>query len=202
MTKLLADVRDSIKAGGHKERTKRFPSGTRPDPSSPIHDGKPPAQHREEAQSLRAENSEHVPARSLPIAGVLAPPSGGRCIVGPAAMLPSAKCKISSGGWGMTAKAWCAISKAVEMVATTQGASQERAQAWLIQTCASGNVRARVSSSANRETQLADDGSMEIDMRSRSELLLAVGPVSPNIPGARRKTCFACTGLQVRSPPI
>ena len=79
----------------------------------------------------------------------------------------------------MTAKAWWAISKAVEMVATTQGDNQERAQAWLIQTCASGNVRARVC--ANRATLLADDDPMEIDMRSRSGLLLAIEPVSPNI---------------------
>jgi hypothetical protein len=81
----------------------------------------------------------------------------------------------------MTAKAWCAISKAVEMVATTQGASQERAQAWLIETCASGNVRARASSSANRATLLAADSSVEMDMRSRSRLSLALGPVPPNI---------------------
>jgi hypothetical protein len=85
----------------------------------------------------------------------------------------------------MTARAWCAISKAVEMVATAQDTSQGRAQAWLIETCASGNVRARVPSSANPVLLLADDGLMDTDMRSRRRLSLfrkrAPGPVSPNI---------------------
>jgi hypothetical protein len=70
-----------------------------PNPSSdsPIHDGKPPGQRGVEAQRWRAESSEHVAGEVFAIPGVLAPLCCGRYIVGPAAMLPSAKCKINSG---------------------------------------------------------------------------------------------------------
>jgi hypothetical protein len=43
----------------------------------------------------------------------------------------------------MTAKAWCAISKAVEMIKTAQNTSVGRAQAWLIEVCVAGNIRSR-----------------------------------------------------------
>jgi len=59
----------------------------------------------------------------------------------------------------MTAKSWCAISKAVEMIVVAQGTSQGRAQAWLIEACTSGNVRSRVpSASVNPAYLIADDG--------------------------------------------
>jgi hypothetical protein len=43
----------------------------------------------------------------------------------------------------MTAKAWCAISKAVKLIAAAQNTSLCRAQVWLIEACAEGNVRSR-----------------------------------------------------------
>jgi hypothetical protein len=43
----------------------------------------------------------------------------------------------------MTAKAWCAISKALKLIAAAQNTSLYQAQVWLIEACAAGNVRSR-----------------------------------------------------------
>jgi hypothetical protein len=43
----------------------------------------------------------------------------------------------------MTAKAWCAISKALKLIAAAQNTSLCQAQVWLIEACAAGNVRSR-----------------------------------------------------------
>ena len=54
----------------------------------------------------------------------------------------------------MTIKKWCAISKAVDMIATTLTMNVGRAQAWPIEACATGNVRSR----AHSVLLMADDG--------------------------------------------
>jgi hypothetical protein len=58
----------------------------------------------------------------------------------------------------MTAKAWCAISKAVKLVAAAQNTSVGRAQAWLIEACVAGNVRAREPWRDDPILLLPDDG--------------------------------------------
>jgi hypothetical protein len=53
----------------------------------------------------------------------------------------------------MTAKTWCAISKAVEMIKTAQNTNVGIAQAWLIEACSAGNIRSRhlSATAANRD---------------------------------------------------
>jgi hypothetical protein len=68
----------------------------------------------------------------------------------------------------MTAKAWCAISKAVEMIKTAQNTSVGRAEAWLIEACVAGNIRSRVPSSADSELLLNDNGPVSMDPRPGS----------------------------------
>ena len=71
----------------------------------------------------------------------------------------------------MTAKAWCAISTAVEMIKAAQNTSEGRAQAWLIEACSTGNVRSRADSILLR----ADDGSA---LRTGRPIWRVAGPVS------------------------
>jgi hypothetical protein len=68
----------------------------------------------------------------------------------------------------MTARAWCAISKAVEMIKTAQNTSVGRAEAWLIEACVAGNIRSRVPSSADSELLLNDNGPVSMDPRPGS----------------------------------
>jgi hypothetical protein len=84
----------------------------------------------------------------------------------------------------MTAKAWCAISKAVEMIETAQNTSVSRAEAWLIEACVAGNIRSRAPSSADSELLLNDNGPVSMDLRpgSRPGIISrrrAPEPVSP-----------------------
>jgi hypothetical protein len=69
----------------------------------------------------------------------------------------------------MTAKTWCAISKAVEIIRTAQNTSVGRAQAWLIGACVAGNIRSRVPSSADSQLLLNDNGFLSIDLRPGSQ---------------------------------
>jgi hypothetical protein len=85
----------------------------------------------------------------------------------------------------MTAKTWCAISKAVEMIKTAQNTSAGRAQAWLIEACVAGNIRSRVPSSADSKLLLNDNGPVSADLRpgSRAGIISrrrAPEPVSPS----------------------
>jgi hypothetical protein len=85
----------------------------------------------------------------------------------------------------MTAKTWYAISKAVEMIKTAQNTSVDRAQAWLIATCAAGNIRSRIPSFADSELPLNRNGLLSTDhLRSGSRPVIisrrrAPVPVSP-----------------------
>jgi hypothetical protein len=69
----------------------------------------------------------------------------------------------------MTAKTWCAISKAVEMIKTAQNTSVGRAQAWLIEACVAGNIRSRTPSPADSELLLND--SMDLRPGSRPGII-------------------------------
>jgi hypothetical protein len=71
----------------------------------------------------------------------------------------------------MTAKAWCAISTAVETIKAAQNTRVGRAQAWLIEACSTGNVRSRADSILLR----ADDGSA---LRTGRPIWRVAGPVS------------------------
>jgi hypothetical protein len=62
----------------------------------------------------------------------------------------------------MTIKKWCGIKKAIEMIATAQSTSVGRAQAWLIEACATGNIRSREPST----DPLTNDDLSEMDVRS------------------------------------
>jgi hypothetical protein len=84
----------------------------------------------------------------------------------------------------MTAKTWCAISKAVEMVKTARNTTAGPAQAWLIAACAAGNVRSRVPSSVGSEVLLNDNRCAGMDVRARGRPGIisrrrAPEPVSP-----------------------
>jgi hypothetical protein len=80
----------------------------------------------------------------------------------------------------MTIKKWCAISKAVEMVATTLRMSEGCSQSWLIEACATGDVRSR----ADSVLLTADDGTVGVDVPSgalrtgRPRIWRVAGPVS------------------------
>ena len=80
----------------------------------------------------------------------------------------------------MTIKKWCAISKAVDMIATTLSMNVGSAQAWLIEACATGNVRSR----AHSVLMMADDGIVDMDLRpgalrtGRPRIWRVAGPVS------------------------
>jgi hypothetical protein len=65
----------------------------------------------------------------------------------------------------MTAKTWCGISKAVEMIKTAQNTCLGRAQAWLIEACAAGNIRSRMPSSADSELLRSDNRPLSMDLR-------------------------------------
>jgi hypothetical protein len=87
---------------------------------------------------------------------------------------------------GMTAKAWCAISKAVEMVAATQGMSKGRAQAWVIEACVTGTVRSRMPSftkPADLAKPLNEDDLTDPRPRSRPSVFRkrSPGPISPGV---------------------
>jgi hypothetical protein len=69
----------------------------------------------------------------------------------------------------MTAKTWCAISKAVEMIKTAQNTSVGRAQAWLIEACVAGNIRSRTPSPADSE--LLPNDSMDLRPGSRPGII-------------------------------
>jgi hypothetical protein len=86
----------------------------------------------------------------------------------------------------MTAKTWCAISKAVEMVAATQNTSEGRAQAWVIEACATGTIRSRVPSftkPADPIQLLNEDDLMDLGPRSRLSVFQkrSPGPISPGV---------------------
>jgi hypothetical protein len=73
----------------------------------------------------------------------------------------------------MTAKNWCAISKAVKMIAAAQDTSVGRAQAWLIETCAAGNVRSRKPWRAYprpHDLDMADGGNIGMELSPGSQL--------------------------------
>jgi hypothetical protein len=84
----------------------------------------------------------------------------------------------------MTAKTWCAISKAVEILKTARNTTAGPAQAWLIAECAAGNIRSRVPSSGGSEVLLNDNRQAGMDVRARGRLGIgsrrrAPEPVSP-----------------------
>lgn len=85
----------------------------------------------------------------------------------------------------MTAKSWCAISKAVDTIKTAQNSSEGHAQAWLIEACAGGNIRSRVPALVDATSRVNDDGLAGSDLRPGSRLSLlrkrAPGPVSPDV---------------------
>jgi hypothetical protein len=73
----------------------------------------------------------------------------------------------------MTAKAWCAISKAVEVIKAAQNTSEGRAQAWLIEACANRNVRSRADSILLSADELRPGA-----LRTGSSIWRVAGPVS------------------------
>jgi hypothetical protein len=84
----------------------------------------------------------------------------------------------------MTAKTWCAISKAVEMIRAVQNTSVGAAKGWLIAACVTGNIRSRMATSPDSELLLNDNGLASMDFRpgSRSPIISrrrAPEPLSP-----------------------
>jgi hypothetical protein len=87
----------------------------------------------------------------------------------------------------MTAKTWCTISRAVEMVVVAQGMSEGLAQAWLIEACAAGKIRSRVLQSAHADPVDRCDDMVRMHLRPPSRLSIfrkrAPGPVAPGVWG-------------------
>jgi hypothetical protein len=65
----------------------------------------------------------------------------------------------------MTAKTWCAISKAVEMIKTAQNTSVGRAEAWLIEACVAGNIRSRMPLAAVSQLLLNESADLRTGSR-------------------------------------
>ena len=100
-------------------------------------------------------------------------------------MLPGAICNTVAGQKRMTAKSWCAISKAIDIIKTAQNSSEGHAQAWLIEACAGGNIRSRVPALVDATSRVKDDGLAGSDLRPGNRLSLlrkrAPGPVSADV---------------------